>query len=65
MAENIEIAGGMMNMLTLRDADWVLGKKGLNRPEFPQRIFSLLSLCYPWKVLLSVKRKIQDSLSQT
>jgi len=59
---NIEIAGGLTNMLTLRDADWVLGENGLRRSDFPARVFSMLSLCYPWKVLLAVKRKIQNRL---
>lgn len=58
--KNIEIAGGLANMLSLRDADWVLSEKGLKRPDFPVRIFSMLSLCYPWRVLLAVKRKIQS-----
>lgn len=56
---NIEVAGGLTNMLTLRDADWVLGETGFRRPDFPERIFSILSLCYPWRVLLAVKRKLQ------
>lgn len=58
--KNIEIAGGLANMLTLRDADWVLGKNGLRRPDFPTRIFPILSLCYPWRVLLATKRKLQN-----
>lgn len=58
--KNIEIAGGLTNMLTLRDADWVLGENGLKRPDFPERIFSILSLYYPWRALLSVKRKLQN-----
>lgn len=57
---NIKLAGGFSRMLTLRDADWILTKDGLKKPEFPRRIFSELSLFYPWRVLLSVKRKIQS-----
>jgi len=57
---NIEIAGGLANMLTLRDADWVLDCNGLRRPDFPKRIFSMLSLFYPWRLLLAVKRKLQN-----
>lgn len=60
---NIEIAGGLTNMLTLRDADWVLGENGLRRPDFPARIFSILSLCYSWRVLLALKRKLQNRVS--
>jgi len=56
---NIEIAGGLTNMLTLRDADWVLDKSGLGRSPFPERVFSLISLFYPWRLLLAVKRRLQ------
>jgi len=59
---NIDLAGGLTNMLTLRDADWLLGENGLRRPVFLARIFSILSLFYLWRVLLSAKRKIQNYL---
>jgi len=58
--KNIEIAGGLTNMLTLRDADWILDKNGLRRPDFPMRLFSMFSLFYPWRLLLAVKRKLQN-----
>ena len=57
---NIELAGGFSQMLTLRDADWVLGPDGAKRPDFPERIFPLLSLFYPWRLLLALKRRIQQ-----
>ncbi|MDD5145738.1 MAG: hypothetical protein PHF44_02765 [Candidatus Pacebacteria bacterium] len=57
---NIILAGGFNKMLTLRDADWILTKEGLKKPEFPRRIFSMLSLFYPWRVLLSIRRKIKS-----
>ncbi len=57
--KNIRIAGGFSNMLTLRDADWILTKEGLKRPDFPWVIFSLLSLVYPWRLLLAAKRWLQ------
>lgn len=53
---NMRIAGGTKNVMSLRDADWTLQKDGLHRPGFPRRFFSILSLFYPWRVLLSVKR---------
>lgn len=56
---NIELAGGLTSMCTLRDADWLLTEKGLERPAFPRRIFSLLTLFYPWRLILALKRKIQ------
>ena len=59
LEKNVEIAGGLTNMLTLREADWLLTKDGLKRPSFPRRIYSLLSLWYPWRVLLAARRKLQ------
>lgn len=57
---NFELAGGLMKMCTLRDSDWILTKNGLRRPKFPRIIFSALSLFYPWRLLLSFKRKLQQ-----
>jgi hypothetical protein len=62
--ENIRTAGGLTNMLTLRDADWVLTKKGMKRPAFHRRLYSMLSLCYPWRMLLAAKRKVQNPLNR-
>jgi hypothetical protein len=59
-AENIKIAGGFANFMTLRDADRVLTKDGLRRPDFPARIFTILSLWYPWRLLLATKRRLQN-----
>jgi len=58
---NIEIAGGLANMMTLRDANWFLTKDELKRPDFPTHILPFLSLWYPWRVLLAVKRKLQNA----
>ena len=57
---NLKIAGGFKNLMTLRDADWTLGESGLRRPDFPLRFFSILSMWYPWRVLLAVKRTLQN-----
>ena len=59
---NFKLAGGYINLMTLRDADWILTEKGLKRPPFPRRIFSILSLFYPWRLLLAFKRKLQEFL---
>ncbi len=56
---NFAAAGGLTYMLTLRDADWILTAEGLERPPFPRRIFSLLSLWYPWRMFLALKRRIR------
>ena len=57
---NIQIAGGLTNMMTLRDADWALDENGLRRPDFHMRLFSMLSLFYPWRLLLALKRKAKN-----
>ena len=53
---NLKLAGGYLNMMTLRDADWLFTSTGLKRPQFPRRVFSLISLWYPWRALLVMKR---------
>jgi hypothetical protein len=55
---NIKLAGGLVNMSTLREADWILTSEGLKRPPFPRRIFSILSLFYPWRLILAFKRRL-------
>lgn len=59
LQQNIKLAGGSVNMCTLRDADWVLTKEELRKSKFPRRIFTILSLFYPWRFLLSIKRRLQ------
>lgn len=56
---NIEIAGGLANMLTLRDANWRVDRKGLKRQRFPRNIFSSLSLFPPWRAFLAAKRRLR------
>jgi len=58
--KNIKIAGGLTNLLTLREADWILNKNGLRKPEFPSILFGILSKFYIWRLLLALKRKIQN-----
>lgn len=59
---NFDLARGFSNMMSLRDADWILAKKDLERPGFPRRIFVQLSLFYPWRLALAMKRRIQQLL---
>lgn len=59
---NLKLAGGFSHMCTLRDADWILTPNGLERPGFLRRILSGLSLFYPWRKVLSIKRKLQKFL---
>jgi len=60
--KNIKLAGGFANMMTLVDADWILTEKGLKKPDFIPRVFSTFSLFYPWRLLLSIKRRLQQFL---
>ncbi len=54
-----EIKLNLTEMCTLRDADWILTSNGLERPPYPRRIFNKMSLFYPWRLTLGLKRKIQ------
>ncbi len=56
---SLKLAGGLSNMLTLRDADWILTSSGLTKPPFPRRIFSELSLFYLWRLILDLKRRFK------
>lgn len=56
--KNIDLAGGLVNMCTLREADFELTKNGLIKPNFLRFVLGKLILFYPWRFLLSVKRKI-------
>lgn len=62
LKKNLELAGSFSNMLTIREADWILTSQGLKKPEFPRIIFSQLALFYPWRLLLLIKRKLQNLL---
>jgi hypothetical protein len=55
---NIKLAGGFINMMTLREANFLLTKNGLEKPKFPRSIFAGLALVYPWRVFLFIKREI-------
>lgn len=57
-SRNIKIAGGLMNMFTLREANFILTNRGLERPKFPRSIFANMALFYPWRFFLLLKRKI-------
>jgi len=58
MERNLKLAGGYSNLLTLREADWLLTSQDLKRPTYPRQIFSKLSLFYPWRLILALKRKL-------
>lgn len=60
MKENIRLAGGFANMLTIREADWILSKQALRKPTFPRSVFSKLSSFYFFRYLLYLKRTIQN-----
>jgi len=57
LKENFRLAGGLSNMITIREADWILTGQGLKKNN---SIFSKLALFYPWRMLLAFKRKIQN-----
>lgn len=62
--KNINLAGGFINMMTLRESNWILTKNGLIKPEFPVSIFADLALFYPWRFVLFIKRRIRCSMGK-
>jgi len=62
LVKNIKLAGGFANMGTLREADWILTSQGFKKPPLSRRIFAKLSLFYPWRLILALKRKCQTWL---
>ncbi len=57
---NVRLGGGYSHMFTLRDADRLLTPDGLVRPPFPRCLFPLLSLFWPWRTALAIRRRWQD-----
>ena len=55
---NLQLAGGAINLMTLREANYVLTSNGLEKPQGSRAIFSALALIYPWRLMWLVKRKI-------
>lgn len=53
---------GALNLMTMRDANWIMTKTEMKKPPFPKNIFSILSLFYPWRMLLALRRKIKKSI---
>jgi hypothetical protein len=59
-AQNIELSGGRANMLSMREADWLLTSTGyLIRPSFGRRFLSILARYKMWRNFLAVKRWMQ------
>lgn len=55
---NLKLAGGLSRMATIRDVNLILTPEGLKSPSFPRIIFAKLSLFWPLRLLLALKRKI-------
>lgn len=57
--KSVEIAGGLGNMSTIRDADFILTSQGLKKPPSSRHLWSILSQLYLWRLMLSLKRRLQ------
>lgn len=61
---NVRLAGGRSNMLSMREADWLLTSSGnLVRPSLGRRFWSLLARFKVWRNFLMVKRWIQRQIA--
>lgn len=56
LSYNMNVAGGYSNMLTLRDANWILTKKGLRKAKLFRRFYCMFSTNPVWRQILSGKR---------
>ena len=61
--KSAEIAGGLANMLTIRDANYVLTPQGLTKPPFLRHLWSILSQLYAWRLALALKRRVQRAFA--
>jgi hypothetical protein len=61
---NNSTIGSFTNILSLRDADWIIVKNKLVRHPFPSRLFNMLSYIYPWRLLLACKRRLHYILTR-
>lgn len=50
--------GSFTNIISLRDADWIIDNDQLVRPPFPLRMYNILSYFYLWRLLLAVKTRL-------
>lgn len=57
---NYALAGGFSNMLSIREADWILTKEGLKKPGLIRILYSWLATFPAWQILLTIKRKINS-----
>ncbi len=61
--KSAEIAGGLANMSTIRDADFILTSHGLKKPPFVRHLLGSLSQLYAWRLVLAAKRRILRALA--
>ena len=63
---NIVLAGGRSNLLTLREADYLVSQSGeLVAPPFYRWVMSYLSGYWTWRRLLGFKRGLQRKLARS
>lgn len=51
--------GGFSSMITLREADYVMTGKGLERPPLPYCVLSRLGRCRTWRNALACRRRLK------
>lgn len=60
LGQNVAVAGSIFNMMTLREANWILTPEGLKKPRLPRRIYSILARFPPWRMFLGIIRIIRN-----
>ena len=62
---NVLMAGGRSNMVTLREADFIVTANNIiQKPNFARRTLGFLSKFYIWRRVLGIKRNIQSYISK-
>lgn len=62
LEKNMNLIRGRGNLLTIREADFVMKNNLIKRPQFQNLIFSYLSRFYFWRSIIGIKRNLQEKL---
>lgn len=60
---NYKLAGGFVRMLNILDANYIIINGQVVKRPWPGGIISALSLFYPWRLFLALKRNLQNLIN--
>jgi hypothetical protein len=62
--DNANLVGSLTNILSTRDADWILSGAKIEKPRGVSLVLNILSYFYIWRLLLAIKRRISLELQK-